>query len=112
MSVILNGVCRACRPSICASTRGYRAPKLVDGYGAYMPDSSNRRDSDDGFVYGVNPEAPRFDELLRRPEIGGNDSLFAPAGPFRRWLGARRAVLIFRAGLLAVGGLVVAIALM
>ena len=70
-----------------------------------MSESDNSGDID----YGVRPEAPRFDELLRRPEIGGNDSMFVPNGPFRRWLGDRRAVLIFRAGLIAAAGLVVAV---
>lgn len=57
--------------------------------------------NDDGLVYSVRPEPPRFDELIRRPALFNNDSPFRPPGPILRWFGIRRLRMLFRAGLVA-----------
>lgn len=61
---------------------------------------------DDGLVYGVRPEPPRFDELIRRPALFNNESPFRPPGPVLRWFGSRRLRTLFQtavvAGLIAV----------
>lgn len=58
-------------------------------------------DDADGHVYGIRPEPPRFDELIRRPALYSNDSPFRPPGPILRWFGSRRLRLLFQAGLVA-----------
>ena len=50
-------------------------------------------------ISGVRPEPPHFDELLRSPDPTGNELLPHPPGQIRRWLGARRARLLFQVAL-------------
>ena len=58
-------------------------------------------DEDDGHVYSIRPEPPRFDELIRRPALYNNDSPFRPPGPILRWFGTRRLRTLFQAGIVA-----------
>jgi len=65
-----------------------------------MSDSGDN-DEDDGHVYSIRPEPPRFDELIRRPALFNNESPFRPPGPILRWFGTRRLRMLFQAGLVA-----------
>lgn len=65
-----------------------------------MPGSAEP--DDEGHVYSVRPEPPRFDEVIRRPALFSNESPFVPAGPVVRWFGARRLRALFRGGLVVV----------
>jgi hypothetical protein len=56
---------------------------------------------DDGLVYSVRPEPPRFDELIRRPALFNNDSPFRPPGPILRWFGSRRLRRLFQTAVVA-----------
>ena len=64
-------------------------------------------DDADGHVYGIRPEPPTFDELIRRPALFSNDSPFCPPGPILRWFGSRRLRVLFQAGLVAAFAVVV-----
>lgn len=64
-------------------------------------------DDADGHVYGVRPEPPRFEELIRRPALYSNDSPFRPPGPILRWFGFRRLRVLFQAALVAAFAVIV-----
>lgn len=74
-----------------------------------MPEASDRPADDDPFVYGVRPEPPHFEELIRRPDpadpyVWG----LQPPGPIRRRVGARRSRLLFQIALVIVMAVAVA----
>ena len=74
-----------------------------------MPDSSDRTESSDPYVYGVRPEPPRFDELIRRPDpVDPYTFVRYPPGRIRRRVGARRARILFRIVLIVAMGFVFA----
>lgn len=62
----------------------------------------------DDEVYGVRPEPPRFDEVVRRPALFSDESPFAPPGPIRRWFGTRWLRTLFRVGVAAAIGAILA----
>lgn len=72
-----------------------------------MPAGADNTDEGASFVYGVRPEAARFDELVRRPDPTGNESQIHPPGAIRRWIGPQRARFLFKAALIAAFGLIV-----
>ncbi len=62
-----------------------------------MPEASDRDETFDPIVYGVRPEPPLFEELVRRPDpVEPYAFALYPPGPVRRWVGARRARIAFR----------------
>jgi hypothetical protein len=74
-----------------------------------MLDSSDRKESRDPFVCAVRPEPPSFDELIRRPDPGDPYSFaLQPPGQIRRWVGAKRARILFRICLAVALGFVIA----
>lgn len=69
-----------------------------------MPEATDRTE----MVYGVRPEPPHFDELDRRPDpVDPYSFALHPPGQIRRWVGARRAQILFRIGLVVVLAVVV-----
>lgn len=63
---------------------------------------------EDREVHEVRPEPPRFDELVRRPLLFSDESPFSPPGPIHRWFGSHRLRTLFRLGLIAAFGAVLA----